>query len=174
MKRHFIRSKYFMISFIAMVSFSSCGMGQSDAKKTAEQIRDAVKTNSPGSLATSDGGWMMRAKIDGKEWMAESMMPTEPTGRILGKKGDITISFPYSRRDMTAGRKIRFGQSWAVDLFTGGDIRIWGGYKGEMVITKVDGQWAEGTFFFTGTTTDSPDKKVEVTDGFFRISLTKP
>jgi hypothetical protein len=163
--------KYVMISFIVMTAFTSCSMGQGDGKKVAAEIRDEVKNNSPGSLATSADGWTMRAKIDGKEWVAVSMMPTESTGRILGSRGEVTISFPYNRRSITAGRKFKFGDGRAVDLFTGGDIRIWGGRTGEMVITKVDSQWAEGTFFFTATTTDNPGRKVDVTDGFFRISM---
>lgn len=54
---------------------------------------------------------------------------------------------------------------------TNGEIEYWSGYKGEMEITKVDGGWAEGKFFITGSKTDS-DKTVEITDGFFRISIT--
>jgi hypothetical protein len=48
-----------------------------------------------------------------------------------------------------------------------------GGRKGEMEITKVDDNWAEGKFSFTGSAS-STTKTVEVTDGFFRISMAKP
>ena len=70
------------------------------------------------------------------------------------------------------GKKIVFGENEAVDLATSDDIGLWGGRKGEMEITKVDGDWAEGKFYFTGSSSRSK-KTIEVTDGFFRISLAK-
>ena len=75
---------------------------------------------------------------------------------------------------MEVGKKEIFGEHNAVDMstFEGGEMEYWTGNKGEMEITKVDGDWAEGKFFITGSKTDS-DKTVEVTDGFFRISLAK-
>jgi hypothetical protein len=51
------------------------------------------------------------------------------------------------------------------------DVVIYGGNTGEMEITKADGNWAEGKFFFTCS--GSTDKTVSVTDGFFRISLAR-
>jgi hypothetical protein len=103
--------------------------------------------------------------------VADAMMPTERTDRILGYYGKDYISFPYDERDMVAGRKIKISQNRAVDFVNNND-GICGGKKGEINITKVDDNWAEGTFFFTVTSClDNPNKKIEVTDGFFRISL---
>jgi hypothetical protein len=57
-------------------------------------------------------------------------------------------------------------------LLTLPPIVMWvvGWQKRQMEITKVDNNWAEGKFYFTGSRSD---KTVEVTDGFFRISLSK-
>ena len=70
------------------------------------------------------------------------------------------------------GKKIKFSDHIAVDLFTNDEVAVWGGYVGEMEITKVDTDWAEGKFYFTATTNSAPDKKNEVTEGFFRLSIT--
>ncbi len=47
---------------------------------------------------------------------------------------------------------------------------MWGGRTGEMEITKVKDDWAEGTFYFTATASGT-NKKIEVTEGFFRIKI---
>jgi hypothetical protein len=39
-----------------------------------------------------------------------------------------------------------------------------------MEITKVDDKWAEGTFSFTASGFQT-DKTMQVTEGFFRISI---
>jgi len=49
-------------------------------------------------------------------------------------------------------------------------VAIWGGRKGEMEITKVDDKWVEGEFYFTAIASET-DKTMEVTEGFFRISI---
>ena len=75
---------------------------------------------------------------------------------------------------MVTGKKISFSRVEAVDLFLPADEGgILGGYKGEMLITKANEQWAEGTFYFTADS-DRSDKKAEVIDGFFRISMVNP
>ena len=72
---------------------------------------------------------------------------------------------------MKVGKKIQFGENHVALLFTNDNDGFWDGRKGEMEITKVENEWAEGKFFFTATTS-SADKTIEVTDGFFRISIT--
>ncbi len=79
---------------------------------------------------------------------------------------------PYDNRDLVVGKKIISSEDDATDLATNDDVGLWGGRKGEMEITKMDDNWAEGKFYFTGSTSRS-NKTVEVTDGFFRISLAK-
>jgi hypothetical protein len=110
----------------------------------------------------------MTAKIGGKDWSASSIISPEAAGRIVGDEDGQSISLPYDRRNMVPGDKTTFSHDNAVDLITNDDVGLWGGYKGEMEITKVDENWAEGKFFFTGS---SDAKTIEVTEGFFRISM---
>lgn len=124
----------------------------------------------PGGMAATETGWKMTAKLNGKAWEASYLLPPDATGKIIGKYNDESISLPYGRSYMIAGKKIIFGENSAVDLFTSDEVAIWAGKKGEMEITKTDGNWVEGKFFFTATTS-STDKTIEVTDGFFRISM---
>lgn len=165
--------KYLMTSIILLCFFASCNSQQSDAKKMAGGIKAAVEENTPGTIPTKGGGWTMTAKIDGNDWVASSIMPPDPAGRIVGYHKKEYIGLPYDRRDMYLGKKIKFGENNAVDLAHDDEIGIWGGRKGAMEITKVEGNWVEGKFYFTGSTSQGSDKTIEVTEGFFRISLAK-
>ena len=166
--------KAFSILFL-MTILSSCGGNeQNKAEEQAEQIQKAVKENRPGTVPTSEDGWTMKAKVDGKDWVAAyMMMPPDDVTRIIGYKDEQEyIGFSIDKRSLSVGRKITFSESNVVDLATDDDIGMWGGRKGEIEITKVDDKWAEGKFFFTASTSRS-NKTVEVTDGFFRVSLAK-
>lgn len=161
-----MKKTFSILILVAATLIYSCG--NNSANKTAEQIQSAVKENTPGSIPTSAAGYSMKAKINGKEWVADDMMPPEATGRILGTSNKESISLPYyDRRDMVMGEKTNFERS-AVDLFLNDEIGIWGGHKGQMEITKVDEHSAEGKFYFTATSFQTT-KSFEVTDGFFRI-----
>ncbi|GAB2823085.1 hypothetical protein [Ferruginibacter profundus] len=163
--------KTLSILIIAAI-LSSCGNSSGNQTASdAKELASAIKQMQPGGIPTTPGGWTMTAKFDGKEWSAEYMMPLQASGRIYGDNNGISLSFPYDRREMTLGYKNTFSDHNAVDIFTKDEVALWGGYAGEMVITKVDGDWVEGRFNVTGTTSSAPDKKVEVTDGFFRISI---
>jgi hypothetical protein len=52
------------------------------------------------------------------------------------------------------------------------DVGLWTATKGELQLTKVDENWAEGKFSFTAKGFQT-DKTIEVTEGIFRISLAK-
>lgn len=170
MKSKMLAMKYFIFSFGALFLFASCNSQQTEAKKLAGQIQSAV---TPGTIPTKDGGWTMKAKIKDENWVAVSMMPATVAGRIIGYFNNEYISLPYNRRYLYVGNKIKFSESNAVDLAVNDDIGLYGGRKGEMEITKVDDNWAEGKFYFTGSTVRGSTKTVEVTDGFFRISLAR-
>ena len=164
----------FGISVIVAAVLTSCGnSAHNKAVEDAKQVQAAIKELAPGTIPTKEGGWTLTAKMNGKEWVANAVMPPDAAGRIIGYYDNESIGLPYDRRYFEVGRKIKFGEDNAVDLMTNDDVGIWGGRTGEMEITKVDEKWAEGKFFFTGSTSRS-DKTVEVTDGFFRISLEKP
>lgn len=162
--RCFLSLSLLVAAFVA----TGCG-GSEKAKERAKAIQDAVK---PGEIATSGAGFAMKAKLDGKEWVATRMMSPLDTGRILGMKGEESISLPFLRSGLTSGKTVKFGQDNAVDLMVNDDTGIWGGYSGEMTYTKVDETSAEGTFHFTATARES-SKKIEVTDGTFRVLLTR-
>jgi hypothetical protein len=163
----------FSILILATMLWSCGNNDQNKALSDAKQAQAAVKQMQPGGIATTEGGLTMKAKIDGKDWVANSIIPPDLAGRISGDNGGESIGLPYDRRGMVVGEKTKFSHDNAVDLMLPDDEGgILGGYAGEMEITKVDENWAEGKFFFTGSSSRS-DKKVEVTDGFFRISLAK-
>lgn len=147
--------------------FSSFSSSKSKSEEQANQIQKGINENSPGRVSTFADGLYINANLDVKKQEATSLMPPEVSARIIGDNNGESISLPFDRRDMVVGEKTNFSSS-AVDLFLHDDIVIWGGYKGEMKINKIDENSAEGTFYFTATSTGT-DKTVEVTDGFFRI-----
>ena len=163
--------KYLLTPFLLLFFLSSCSSQQSDPKKLAAGIKETVETT-PGSIPTREGGLTMKATIGGKAWTADGMIPAEAAGRIVGSYNKISISLPYDRRDLYVGKKIKFSDHQAVDLFNNDEVGIWAGRKGEMIYTKVDADWAEGTFYFTGSTLED-SKTIAVTDGFFRIAVPK-
>ena len=166
--------KIFSVLLTATI-FLSCGDNKNNnAASDATDLQQQISKMQPGGIPTKEGGWTMTAKINGREWVATSIIDPDAAGRIVGDNNGEGFGFPYDRREMFVGNKIKFSHDNAVDLSTyeGKDLEYWGGYKGEMEITKVDDKSVEGNFFLTGSMTDS-DKTVEITDGFFRIYFTK-
>ncbi len=162
------RNALYIIAVFACVLIPGCkGSSQSDAKDLANGIQNSVKEHTPGTLPTSADGYYMKATINGKEWVASEMMPPDRPSRIIGYHNNESISLPYDRRGMIVGNKTNFKNS-AVDIFLNDDVGIWGGHVGEMEITKVDEKSAEGKFYLTADGLQT-DKKLEVTDGSFRI-----
>jgi hypothetical protein len=164
-----------VLSFFAIVCSTiclSCHNSQSDASKLGQQIQNAVKENSPSAKPTSPNGVMLRAKIDGKEWSATGMTPPDRAGLIVGENGGESISLPYyDRRSFLANQQKKLGEGHELaEMRLNDEIGLWTGTKGALEITKVDENWAEGTFYFTAKGFQS-EKTKEVTDGFFRISL---
>lgn len=163
--------KQTLLIFIVTGMLYSCG--NSEQNKTvsdAKEIQMELKKMQSGGIPTTEGGWTMTAKIGGKDWSATSIISPEAAGRIVGDNNGVYISLPYDIDEMIVGYKNIFSHTNAADLMTNDDVGLWGVYKGEMEITKVVDGWAEGKFFFTGS---SDAKTIEVTDGFFRISLAK-
>lgn len=164
--------KYTFLLFITVAMLYSCG--SSDANKTTGKatVPQSEKQNlPPGAIATSGDGWSMAAKINGKDIAAHSMMIPEGNPQIVCfYDGDKYIELPYIPEDLVVGKKISFRRQNAT-LTTNDSVSVRSGNKGEMKITKVDGKWAEGKFFFTAYSYDGDKAKtVEVTDGFFRIA----
>ena len=145
---------------------SSCNNGNpGNAVSDAIKLQSVIKKMQPGGIATTEGGWTMKAKIDAKNWVAASIISPKAAGRIAGDNDGESIGLPYNRRAMVVGNKIIFSHGNAVDLFTHDDVGLWGGYAGEMEIIKVDGKWVEGKSFFiaTGNSTDQiGERKVKI------------
>src|SRR5687767_13622332 len=104
--------KQTMSIFMIAVILYSCG---NSAVEQAKQVQSAIKENIPGTVATTTGGYTMKAKVDGKDWTAGSMMPPEAAGRIIGyfDEGEY-IGLPYSKSSFIAGKKNVFGENYAV------------------------------------------------------------
>ena len=147
---------------------TACG-AHSDAKELGKKIQETVKANSPQGQKPSANGTYLKATIDGDAWEANSMIPDmDPNSsykRIHGENGDISISFSLWKP--TTGDKRVFSEDNAVDFWTSDGI--FGGRKGEVVVTRADDKFVEGTFFFSAT---SDGKTHEVTNGTFRVQAT--
>lgn len=155
------------------ICFISCGnSAQEEATKVADQIKETAKANSPGTIATSAGGYYMKSRIDGKEWVASHMMPDEDVNssyiRIHGENGDDYMNFQLWKRGIEQGKKIAFDEDHAANLSLKEDAGFWGGKSGEIEIIKLDGKWMEGKFSYKASSSSSP-KTIEVTQGFFRV-----
>jgi hypothetical protein len=173
LKKQFNMKQTFLTLIVATI-FSSCGSStQNQTQDDAKQLAAGIQKIDPDGIPTTEGGWTMTAKINGREWTASSIMPLEATGRIIGDYNGAGFGFPYDKREMVVGKKEIFGQHNVVQISTinDGAKEYWDGVKGEMEITKVEADWVEGKFFVTGNRITDSSRQVEITDGFFRISI---
>jgi len=74
--------KICMISLGLLFFVSSCN-SQQTAKQQAIAEKNAIEAARPGTILSKSGGWTMRAKIDGKDFTASSLMPPAAAGRIM-------------------------------------------------------------------------------------------
>ncbi len=77
--------------------------------------------------------------------------------------------FNFGNKVLKWAKKRTFSETNAAGIFIADDPALISGQAGEVEITRLDDQWLEGTFHFTATS-GSSDKKVEVTDGRFRVA----
>jgi hypothetical protein len=160
------------LSILLFLAAGACNSQQSNLEK-AKQTQKAIQAARPGTIPTVAGSWSLTATMDGKSWKAESMFPPDDAGRIIGYIGDSYISLPRIQRQFAkVGTKRVFGEDNAVDVNIDGDPAFYAGKTGELVITRIDGDWVEGTFFFTATSSSS-SKKIVVTNGSFRVKYTE-
>lgn len=172
MKLTGIKSVLPSIIILIIINSSCKSKAQSDAVQQAEDIQKMVKANTPGTEPTTADGYLMTAKIDGKEWSATAMYPPDRAGQVYGENNGESISLPYYDRKNFLQMKIdkkKLGDGGsAVDMRLNDKIALYSAVKGEMEVTKVTDNMAEGKYYFTAQGFQS-DKRVEVTDGFFRI-----
>jgi hypothetical protein len=165
--------KLSFLSLALLLIISACN-GQSGAREEALKVKKAIDdAPRPGTMPTTTGGWTMTAKVDGKAWTAGSIMPPAAAGRIIGYFGKTNyIGLPaFEKRYAKVGGKKDFSKEQGVDMLREGDGgSVYQNSTGSIEITKMNGDWVEGTFHFILSTTDG-SKKVTVTDGFFRVQL---
>ncbi|MDN5284531.1 MAG: hypothetical protein JWR38_805 [Mucilaginibacter sp.] len=171
--------KRFLLLLIFICTLFACnGQQRGDAKKLAKGIQTLRKENTPGSIATSATGYYMKCKIDGKDWVAVSMLPLKVDNRVLGYNaaGDY-IGIPGITQNIQPGYKYTVGKTKGIDLYIendkslidkNGDVILLDKEIGKVEITKRDGEWVEGTFYFTASSS-AHDKKKVVTEGVFRV-----
>jgi hypothetical protein len=163
---------------LACTLFACNGQQKNDATKLAKGIESLRNKLTPGSIATSTGGYYMKCKIDGKDWVAVSMLPLKVDDRVLGYTGSGDyIGIPGIPQNTPLGYKYIVGKTKGIDLHIENDKSLVDkdGYVilldkeiGKVEITKRDGDWIEGTFYFTASSS-THDKKIVVTEGFFRV-----
>ncbi|MBC7829636.1 MAG: hypothetical protein H7122_17965 [Chitinophagaceae bacterium] len=165
-------SAFAMTVIVSLMLFSCSGSAHDEAEQLADQIKETTKKNSPGTVATSESNYYMKAKIDGKNWVASHMMPDEEVNssyiRIHGENGGDYMNFQLWKRGIESGKKFPFDDEHAANLSLEDDDGFWAGKSGELEITKLDGKWMEGKFWYKATSSGST-KTVEVTEGFFRV-----
>lgn len=161
--------QYLLVYTMLLTLFSCSNPDQSKTIDDAKNLVDNIKQNRPGTVATSANGFTMTASIDGKEWVAASMMPPDLAGRIIGYYNDHYIGLPFIKSSLKTGKKIILGPDEGADLFIGNGC-LFKDTKGEIEIIKVVDKTVEGHFNFT-TTCTSTNKKFVVSNGYFKILI---
>ncbi len=170
-----MRSLHPFLLFSILVLFTKCS-GQAnnavEAQKLANQIRE--KTDVPGEAPGAN--LYMKAVIDGKQWMADKLIPDNSRGsndyRVTGSANGTTIGFNVYIPHIKVGDIAKFGENNAADFITDDENSFYGGRTGKFVVTKLDDQGFEGTFYFTASNS-SAAKKYEVTEGVLRFPWAK-
>jgi hypothetical protein len=168
--------KTFITLVFASLALTACN-GQSSAINDQKKVYQALdEMIARGMVATSEGGYTMTATVDGKPWKAQAMYPVSMNGSIHACYAESTIDLPYwNQYKYKAGQEVNFSNDGHGPMFAPpGPFDLYTVHTGQMKITKVWGDWLEGTFYFTAVLHDNPSKKIEVTNGFFRVSTKKP
>jgi hypothetical protein len=159
-------------SLLIFITAGCKGKTDSGATELAKDIQSTVKEHTPGGEPTSETGYYMKAKIDGKEWVAAYMIPDESATSsyktVHGENGATYMNFQLWRRGIEAGKSISFDDEHVANLSVADVEGFWGGKKGEVKITSIDEQWIAGEFAFDATSSSS-DKIIHVTEGRFRV-----
>jgi uncharacterized SAM-binding protein YcdF (DUF218 family) len=87
-------NKIFLDFLVLFFFLAACNSVQNEAQNQAELIQQTMEENTPGAIATSENAYFMKAKIDGKEWVASRMVPdndAKSSSKMVGKKKEKTI-----------------------------------------------------------------------------------
>lgn len=143
-----------------------------EAQKLANEIREksAIPGESPGENI------YMKAIIDGKPWTATKLIRDNSVGsndyRVTGTGNGTTIGFYIYLPHIKTGDVSKFYEGNVADFITNDEHAFYGGRTGKFVVTKLDDQGFEGTFYFTASSNDVA-KKFEVTGGSLRFPWAK-
>jgi hypothetical protein len=168
-------------SVFALLVIAGCGSAtKNDAEQHAAKVDEAMSQSSadkallpgmkPGSMPE---GCYLRATIDGKKWEATEMNPDEMKLSLVtvnGKNGNSSITFVTGRNRENIGQPSKLGEGEHITYWGGEDFFV-GAKSGQHTITKIDEPYIEGTFNFTA---EKDGRKVEATDGQFRILAPPP
>ncbi len=82
----------------------------------------------------------MKARIDGKQWVASHMMPDEDANSsyllIHGENGGEYMNFQLWKRGIELDKKFPINEDNAANLSLEDDAGFWGGKSGEIEITN--------------------------------------
>ena len=147
---------------------------KSQTQKDAEKYQNAVNSVVDSyKKPTSKDGLYLSANVNGKEWIASKMLldmdDSHPVVQAYNQDNEVMLF--YLNRRMSKGK--------AQDMQSSGQyndkedaLSMLTSTEGEKTITNMDDKWIEGTFHFTASN-DQKTKKVEITNGFFRIPKPK-
>lgn len=156
-----------LLSIICCTLAACHSPAQDQAQQTAAAIQDAMKTYGPPQVATSEGGYVMHAVVDGKPWQAVHMMELNASNEhfIQGTGGQVQIGFYIDTDHAVLGKERHLGKGHAADLMIGDGS--WHAIEGGYTIDKLSAKNIEGRFHFTAQKFQS-DQTLEVTGGTFR------
>ena len=118
-------------------------------------------------------GSYLRAKIDGKPWVATEVVPDKYWSEILqiqGQQGSTELWVQL--KQPTAANVTEKLMPTDLNHYRDEKFNMFMVTDGVIQVTKLDAQWVEGVFHFNGT--DKRAKKsVAVTEGAFRVPRPK-
>jgi len=102
-------------TFIAIIVLFSCG-NKNKTLEEATKVQSAIEVIS-NNVEINDNGYLMKAKINGKNWQSTSMSPAQSSGRIVGYFDGQYIGLPYNDRYLVVWKKIKISEEEAADVF---------------------------------------------------------
>jgi hypothetical protein len=178
-KIFFNMRKLFYLQTVAAIMLMNTVACQSQTHKEAKELQKNIETiSTPPTVATHITGYYLKAKINGKQWVAKKMVPdTDGSGivEVIGFNGPDpsknAIHFQVGMKD-AAGKKRQLDDTRIIRYFDASESEgLYIAQTGEINTTRVTDEWMEGTFY--GTAIDAASNKtVTITDGYFRVSKT--
>jgi hypothetical protein len=155
----------------SLILLTAC---KSQTQKDAQQYHDAVTSVVDSyKKPTSKDGLFLSASVNGKEWIASKMLldndDSHPVVQAYNEDNEVMLFYLNTRMSKGKAQDMQSNGQYndkedALTMLTSTD--------GERTITNMNDKWIEGTFHFTAAD-EQKTKKVEITNGFFRIPKPK-